>query len=189
MRAVLRIVLGAVLAPVLFSISADAGELNGVTLPDTLEVEGQTLVLNGMALRKVAIVKVYVAGLYVPERVTTGEAVLDADAPRRVVMTWLRSGGKDRICDGWYEGLEANHPDAPAEVREKFDTLCSWMPDAEKGDKFVFHYKPGMGTGVVINGERKGAIEGKAFADALWSVWIGDHPGPGEKFKKDLLGG
>ena len=178
----------AVLAAFLAAPSG-AGELSGVTLPDSIEIEGQKLILNGMALRKVAIVKVYVAGLYVPERVTTGEAVLDADAPRRVVMSWLRSGGKERICDGWYEGLEANTPNAPAEVHAQFDELCSWMPDAEKGDKFVFHYKPGMGTGVVINGERKGAIEGKAFADALWRVWIGDNPGPGQKFKKDLLGG
>lgn len=37
--------------------------MNDVTLPNRVEGEGQGLVLNGMALRKKAIFKVYVAGL------------------------------------------------------------------------------------------------------------------------------
>ena len=37
--------------------------VNGVTLPGSVQAGGQTLVLNGVALRKKAIFKVYVAGL------------------------------------------------------------------------------------------------------------------------------
>lgn len=167
---------------------AFGGELQGVTMPDTKTVSGHELVLNGLGLRKVAIVKVYVAGLYLPEKSGDGDAVLAADAPRHLVMHWLRSGGKDRICDGWYEGLEANTPGASAELKAKFDTLCEYMADAEKDDQYVFTYLPGTGTEVSVKGAVKGTIEGKDFADALWAVWIGEHPGPGEKFKKNLLG-
>ena len=35
-----------------------AGTLKGVTMPDTIQVEDQSLVLNGMALRKKFIFKV-----------------------------------------------------------------------------------------------------------------------------------
>ena len=45
-----------------------AGELKGVKMEDTLDIEGKKLVLNGMALRKKFIFKVYVAGLYLPEK-------------------------------------------------------------------------------------------------------------------------
>ncbi len=34
----------------------------------------------------------------------------------------------------------------------------------------------------------KGTLGDKAFADALFSCWIGKKPGPGENFKKGLLG-
>jgi len=39
-------------------------EVAGVKMPDTVTVEGKTLKLNGMGLRKKVMFKVYVAGLY-----------------------------------------------------------------------------------------------------------------------------
>jgi Chalcone isomerase-like len=173
----------------LASSPAHAGEAYGITVPDSVEIGGQQLVLNGMGLRKVTIIKVYVAGLWLPTQSTDGAAVLAADTSRHAEMHWLRGGGHDRICDGWYEGLEANTPDASAALREQFDALCEWMPDAEKGDVFALTYQPGSGTEVRINDQLQGVIPGKEFADALWACWLGPHPGPGETFKRDLLGG
>ncbi len=166
-----------------------AGKLHSVEMADTQAVGEHSLVLNGMALRKVAFIKVYVAGLYLPEKATDGAAVLAGDTPRHLVMHWLRGGGKDKICDAWYEGLEANTPGASSDLKAQFDTLCEWMADAEKKDQFVFTYIPGTGTEVSVKGQSKGTLEGKAFADALFASWIGAKPGPGEGFKKALLGG
>lgn len=183
-----RLITLSCLSLLLGASSLAAAELQGVTLPDTKEIGGQTLSLTGLGLRKVAIVKVYVAGLYVPIKGMTGEAILAADTPRRTEMHWLRGGGKGRICDGWYQGLEDNTPDASSDLKAQFDTLCSHMVDAKKGDVFAFTYIPGKGTEVTINGERKGTLETKAFADALFASWIGPKPGPGARFKKNLLG-
>jgi long-chain acyl-CoA synthetase len=44
--------------------AALAGELAGITLPDTLKAGEKTLKLNGLGLRKKAVFKVYVSGLY-----------------------------------------------------------------------------------------------------------------------------
>ena len=41
---------------------------------------------------------------------------------------------------------------------------------------------------VMVRGEGKGTLPGKVFADALWKAWIGPKPGPGEGFKRGLLG-
>src|SRR5947209_15933138 len=41
-----------------------AGTLAGVTLPDSVQAGSESLVLNGMGLRKKLFIKVYVAGLY-----------------------------------------------------------------------------------------------------------------------------
>jgi hypothetical protein len=171
------------------AVSAQAGELAGVTLPDQAEAGGQTLVLNGMALRSKFFVKVYVAGLYLPAKEGDGAKVLSADGPRRLTMHWVRSVGKQAICDGWYEGLAANTPDAGADLKRDFDTLCAWMSDVGSGDRFVFTYLPATGTTVEVRGQAAGTLPGKAFADALWACWIGPQPGPGEEFKQALLGG
>lgn len=168
--------------------SLTAGTLKGVTMDDSIEVEGQKLVLNGMALRKKFIFKVYVAGLYIPQKETDAEKILKADRMRRCVMHWLRSVGKDKINGGWYDGLEDNTPNHSPELKKQFDTLAGMMEDVKEADLIVFTYIPGKGTEVSVKGKVKGVIEGKAFADALFACWIGPEPGPGESFKEDLLG-
>jgi len=180
----------ALVLPALSSAPASAGELKGVTLPDTVDVGDTSLHLNGMALRKAyGFVKVYVAGLYLETEQSDAEQVLASDSPRRMVMHFLRGVGADDICEGWKEGLEANTENPSAELEASFDTLCEWTDSAEKNQQYVFTYVPGTGTTVEVGGESKGTMEGKVFADALLATWIGPNPGPGEGFKNDLLGG
>lgn len=171
------------------TLSAFAATLAGVTMDDPTTVDGKTLVLNGMGLRSKFFVKVYVAGLYLPAKQKDAAKVFAADEPRRMVMHWTYGVDKATICEGWQEGLAANTPNASAEVKKDFETLCGYMAEAEKGDRFLFTYLPGAGTTVEVKGGAKGTIAGKPFADALLACWIGPKPGPGEEFKKGLLGG
>ena len=55
-----------------------AGEVAGVKMADTVSVEGKTLKLNGMGLRKKVVFKVYVAGLYLETPSPAGEAIMIA---------------------------------------------------------------------------------------------------------------
>jgi hypothetical protein len=150
---------------------------------------GRPLLLNGIALRKKAVFKVYVAGLYLPEKSSDAEAILGADTPRCMVMQFLRSVSAGKLCDAWNEDLEANTPDASPGVRSEFGTLCAWMEDVEEGDQLSFTYLPGGGTTVRVREKSKGTLSGKDFADALFRSWIGPRPGPGSDFKRALLGG
>ena len=161
---------------------------NGVKLPGTVDVAGHALVLNGVALRKKAVFKVYVAGLYLPAKSSDADAVLAADAPRRMVMQFLRDVGKDKMCEAWDEALANNTPNASAQLKAEFVTLCGYMEDIKDTQQFVFTYVPGTGTEVSVAGVVKGTIAGKDFADALFKAWIGPKPGPGEGFKKNLMG-
>jgi hypothetical protein len=162
--------------------------MNGVTLPYSITAGGRTLHLNGAALRKKAIFKVYVAALYVASKSTSAEAILADDAPRQMEMHFLRDVDKGKICDAWSDGLKDNTPDAGADVKAQFTELCSLMADIKKEQAFVFTYVPGEGTTVSVAGEAKGKIGDKAFSDAMLKTWIGPKPGPGDGFKKNLLG-
>ncbi len=172
------------------SVSAQAPvpTVAGVTLPPTADVAGTTLHLNGVALRKKAIVKVYVAGLYLPAKASDGAAILAADEPRRLVMQFVRDVDAGKMCDAWDDSLKKNTPDASDELKAQFKQLCGWMEDLKKGDVMTFTYEPATGTTVDVKGQVKGTVPGKEFGDALFKSWIGPKPGPGEGFKKDLLG-
>ena len=168
-------------------LTVQAGELYDVELPDSISVGDQTLVLNGMGLRKKAFIKVYVAGLYVAEKSSDPDAILAADSPRRTVMAFKFGVSASKMCGAWEEGLEKNSPGASADVAAKFGTLCEYMENLGKGDRMVATYIPGQGTEIEIKEVSKGVIEGKAFADALFACWIGPEP-PNEDFKEGLLG-
>ena len=62
------------------------------------------------------------------------------------------------------------------------------MQDIKKDERLTITYLPGTGTTINIAGTDKGTIAGKEFADALLACWIGPKPGPGDGFKKNLLG-
>ena len=173
---------------ILVAIPVFAGTKAGVTMPDSIVIDNQTLVLNGMALRKKLIFKVYVAGLYIQQKEGDSNKILNADTMRSGAMHFLRSVDAGKIRDAWVDGLKANTPGFSAELKQQFDTLCSWMEAMRNGDRITFTYRPGMGTEIKVKNIGKGTIPGKAFADALFACWIGPKPGPGETFKKNLLG-
>jgi hypothetical protein len=173
---------------VLAATAASAATVAGVNIPDTADVNGQKLVLNGAGLRKKFIVKVYTGALYLAKKDSNPATILGADAPRRQVMHFVYDVDKGKIAEAWEEGLADNTPKASAEVKAAFKNLAAWMEDVKEGQEIVMTYVPGTGTTVVVNGKVKGTLPGKDTNDAILATWIGPKPGPGDDFKKAVLG-
>ena len=168
--------------------AAQAANVGGVNLADTVTAGGQKLVLNGAGIRKKLFIKVYTGALYLPSKQNSPEFILSADTPRQMIMAFTFDVEKEKIAEAWQEGLQANSPKAAAGVKQAFATLSSWMEDMDKGEKIVLTYVPGVGTNVEVKGKSKGVLPDKAVADAILATWIGPKPGPGEDFKKAVLG-
>jgi hypothetical protein len=175
------------LAVLLLSVPATAGQLAGVTLPDSVDVNGTTLVLNGMGLRKKAVFKVYVGALYVAAKGTDAQALISADTPRRMVMHFVRDVGKDKIVEGWREGFTNNSPANVQALQPKLDEFAALWSDMANGDEAVMTYVQGTGLKLEIRGKELGVIPGEQFADAVLACWIGPNP-PSEELKAGLLG-
>jgi len=172
----------------LFAAPVGAKTLEGVTMPDSVQVNGKSLVLNGMGLRKKFVVKVYVAGLYLPAKESDPAKNHGADTERELNMQFIYEVEKEKVCRAWNDGLKNNSPDKAAALKGQFDKLCTYMATMGEGDKVNFSYVPGQGTTVSVNGAAKGTIPGKEFADAMFACWIGPNP-PSADFKQGLLGG
>ena len=168
--------------------SMSAGELAGVTMPDTATVEGRTLKLNGMGLRKKLMFKVYVAGLYVETPTKAAEAIISSDQVRRMDLHVLRNLKASQVTEAIEEGFEKNSKPQMAALSDRLKKFSSLFSDVAEGDEILMTYVPGKGTSVSIKGSEKGTIEGKDFADALFSVWLGPNPVQ-EDLRKALIGG
>ena len=183
----LKLVLALSLILVLPALPGQAAELSGVTMADSRAVAGESLVLNGMGLRKKAIFKVYVAGLYLPAKESSAEKILADDGARLLEMQFVRTVGKESLVGAWTECLASGSPNASTSVTRAFETLGSWMQDVGSGDTLVFTYTPAGGLQVDVKGKTAGTLDGKATADALFRCWLGPNP-PSEAFKAGLLG-
>jgi hypothetical protein len=182
--AVLVIILAFFLA---LAVDVQAANLAGVTMVDTVQVGGTTLVLNGLGLRKKFVVKVYVAGLYLPKKASDAEAILKEDSPKRIVMHFLHSASKDQITDAFAESFNTNAPDVAKAMKADVDRLFSALGPMKEGDQMVFTYVPGTGTTLAVNGADKITIANPGFDRLLLSVWLGPKP-PNADLKKGMLG-
>jgi hypothetical protein len=160
----------------------------GVTMPETVDVSGKTLHLNGMGVRREALFfKAYVIGIYLEKPARQGRLAIQTDEARRVVITMLRDVSRDMFVEAIEAGVMRNSATQMPVLRGRLDLLEQAVPDLMKGDVLDFTWLPGTGT--LVRGRGKSlTIPGKDFADALISVWLGPKPVEAS-LKRDLLGG
>jgi hypothetical protein len=170
-----------------FAAAASAGELAGVTVPDTATVGGQELVLNGLGLRKKAVFSVYVGALYLPAKSSDPEAIIALEAPKRMEMHFVRDVGKDKIAEGWRDGFANNSAAKLPELQLRLDEFAAKWTDMSKGDMAAMTYAGGGVLKLEIKGREVGSFQGKEFADAVFACWLGDKP-PSADLKNGLLG-
>jgi hypothetical protein len=161
--------------------------LKGVTMPDSLQLYGKTLALNGMGLRTKMIFKVYVAGLYLENASRDGMAIAASEQLKRMDLVFLRSVGGATVANAISEGFDNNAARELPALKERIARFGKLIPDVKKGDELDFIYRPGGGLEVQSGGKPLGVIEGKDFADALFRVWLGAKPAD-KALKAGLLG-
>lgn len=169
------------------TFNLNAATVAGVTLPDTEQVTGKTLVLNGMGIRTKYMVKVYVGGLYLEQKSSDANAIIKSEGPKQIVMKFLHGASKSQMTDAFDEGFRNNSPDAMKTMKAQIDQLLGGLDAVKTGDTMVFTYVPGTGCSLAINGQNKVTIADPAFAPVLFSVWLGPKP-PNADLKKGMLG-
>ncbi len=166
-----------------------ARKVAGVDFPDTIDVAGQKLQLNGAGLRKRFVIKVYAGGLYLPEPSKDAASVVAADVPKRVRMVFLRTVTKQQVMDAYREGFEKNSGGPGLkDLLAKLDRIAEAIPaELRQGAEMFVTYVPAQGTTVGAAGGGKVTVEGKEFADALFKNWLGASPAD-DDLKAAMLG-
>ena len=189
-RDITGVLLSAFVAAALGMGVAEGRECKGVSFPDQVQVDGSSLMLNGLGLRQATAFKVnvYVAALYVAKPSSDPNALLGSNATTELILQFVRNVGGEDLRKGWSEGFEKNAKDQLPALKERIAELNGWMADVKSGERLTFIRKPGAGLQVEVNGTAKGTIKGDDFARAFLSIWLGANP-PNPEIKVGLLGG
>jgi hypothetical protein len=183
-----RLLLGAALAAGLIGPVA-AAELAGVVMPATLQADGQTLALNGLALRTYSIFKIhiYVGGLYL-EHPTHDPAVVMADnQPRVIAMHFLHDVPVEKSRSVWRQSIEKACEQNCMPASSSIDLFLSHLREIKSGDRVDFIFT-GNGLDTAVNGVPTGRVDDPAMAHAILEVFIGPHA-PTPNVKLGLMGG
>jgi len=184
--------LASFLGALAFAPLAQAAEVAGAKLDDTVRVANQELKLNGAGVRYKVLFKVYAAGLYLTEKKTTVAEVLAAPGPKRVTLVMMRDLSNEELGQAFLAGMKKN---STMQERTKvvnqmmqFGEMFATIPELKKGDVIGVEWIPGSGTISTHNGKKiSEPLPDIAFYNALLKIWLGDSPADAQ-LKLNLLG-
>lgn len=184
-----RLLLPVLLLTFSLALSAAAKDVAGVAVPETAAVADRTLPLNGAGVRSRFFVKVYVGALYLPERAATMQAALATPLPKsvRLHIVYGEIPG-DQLTQALQDGFAANQTAAELEaLTTRIERFRALFPTVRRGDLVRLDLLPDGSTDVWINAERRGAIAGADFQNALLAIWLGEKPAD-KSLKRAMLG-
>lgn len=176
----MRWLVAAGLAVTLASGSVWAGDqkVAGVTFPETIEVDGQPLTLNGTAVRKVfGFIKVFAAGFYCQRPVKSAEDAMAMDQTVRFSFHYLTSKATaKKLQEGFIEAItKANPADQVAAQQANIQKYASWLDaDMAPGKTSKTTYVPGKGLSVEFQGTPKGTIADPEFIELYFRYAFGE---------------
>jgi hypothetical protein len=181
------------LAALLACLNVSAKNVEGVSVSEISRVGRQNLVLNGAGVRvKYVVAKVYVGALYLPQKNSDGNSVINANAPRRMVLTMLRDIDVNDLYKSLVEGMQNNSSAATmtalAPQMQQVKQGFASVKDLQKGDVVTMDFTPGKGTTIAVRNKPMGLIAGDNFSHALLAIWLGSNPVQPD-LKTELLGG
>lgn len=171
----------------LLFLPLSARKVGKVSLPETLTIDKEELLLNGAGLRKKLVIQVYACGLYLTEKLNSSEAILADSSAIAVRMHFIyKEVDNQKLIEAWNAGFKKTNADItfPREVKQ-FNSFFS--ETAQKGDVYDIVYLPDKGIEVIKNSKTVGRIESKNFRRAVFSIWLSEKTDL-PKLRKQLLG-
>jgi hypothetical protein len=147
-------------------------------------IEDKALLGAGLRTKTFLKVQVYALGLHVADSALSGPLaaykgktdspafyrdLVQGDFPKQVTMKFLRDLSANQIQEAMREAL------AGAD-KARVNAFVAYFPAITSGQECVLKWAPGGTLETVIGGQTKAPIADKAFAAAVFSIWLGEKP-------------
>jgi len=169
--------------------TCNAKDISGIATAEAMEKEGITLSLQGAGVRDKFFMDLYLASLYLPKPYDNASLILKANEPMVLSLHILSSLiTSEKMEEATKEGFINATRGNTAPLQMQIDTFIETFKEPIAiNDRYEFFYFPSQGTFIAKNGVLKKTIEGLAFKEALFGIWLGEKPAQ-ESLKKGLLG-
>ncbi|NVK21423.1 MAG: chalcone isomerase family protein [Kangiellaceae bacterium] len=173
----------------LISITAITLVSQSAVAAEQVNVAGSNLQLNGISVHSELRKEWFLAGLYLPSKVTDADAAQNASGAKRMQLKVLADSLSGvRLKRFWIERIKNNNNGQDvlkiAKGVRNFATLMA--QNLQASDVIDIDLVPAKGTVVSINGSEVGVVDGAVFPLVL-NTWLGDRP-PTQEFKDAMLG-
>lgn len=172
-----------------FSGLSQALTLDGVTLDNAYKTNDHELILNGAGVRSKFFIDIYVGALYLQEKSSDNQAVINADKPMDIrlhITSDLING--EKMANATRDGFVKSTKGKLEPIQERMDRLIAAFKDSvEKGDQFDLLYTPSKGLTIFKNGKIKATVKGLDFKKALFGIWLSDDPVQ-DSLKEGMMG-
>ena len=163
---------------------------NDVTLPATMKAGDKTINLNGGGIRKKLFFKLYTGGLYLEEKTSDANKIINSDMGMAVKLQITSSMiSSENMSEAINEGFGKSTKNNTAPLKEKIAKFVATFGKEEivEGNVFDIVYVPGKGVESYKNGKLQSTIEGMNFKKALFGIWLCGEPAD-EDLKAGMLG-
>jgi hypothetical protein len=134
------------------------------------------LSLRGVGVKTLFMVRLFIAGLYLPKNVLSQNA-LDTDVPKEISVKFYAKFSSRDFVNFTLKHIKPNITRAEFDsLAQEFNRMAEISPDIKAGDTLALLYEPEIGTSFIHNGTVKGTIQGALFSKAVFSTWIGPKP-------------
>ena len=130
------------------------------------------MVLLGTALKRFLAFRVVTVDLYIAKGFEQKDVL--SDIPKRLEVNYHVNIPKHELDRATIKGIEKNlSPEKVKALMPNIDQINSYYPDIKVGDQIAVTYTPQQGSLVELNGQTQGIVPGSDFANAFFSIWVG----------------
>ena len=164
--------------------------VSAIDAPQTIEFEGNNLILNGQGTRVVFFMKVYEGSLYLENKNSDADEIINSDNPMAIrIDVTSEMVTADAMKKALSEGLEKSTNKNTSHISEEIEQLSlSFNSAVTSGDFYEFIFIPEIGTHVLKNNELVEIIPGFDFKKAFFGIFLSSNPIQ-KNLKKAMLGG
>lgn len=158
----------------IFSLNLMALTLDGYDFPEKINVDSQTLFLNGTGTRKATFlkIKVYNGALYLLSKTQNPNEFLDNYETKRIVMNFLRDVSVNDLQNTYIEAFKASNTDYESMSAEFRGFNAQFTHDIKKGQTLVFTFTKEGTTLTDHQGMTSKKLGDAKFSRALLRMWF-----------------
>lgn len=159
-----------------------------VDVPDTSEVAGRTLVLNGAALYEASFLEIdiFVAALYLEKPTRSGRSASSCEGPVEFDFFWLYEPSLSQIEVPWRDTMRANAGANLGRLEARIEQLIKALRAPVEGQRWRFAFAPDKGLTFSIDGAPIVTVPGQDFCQLFMGGHVGEHAD--ETMRRGLLG-